>query len=392
MQLKAALDKFVAEPKDPEAQRSVAVHMGERQALVLTEDRTGIDVALSLELEEHLRDEGILRTGSGKWRKRETRTLTAWISERKPDRPADPISGDALDPEGVSTDSEQVDWSPLPERRRLLAAYAAETGQLPQPSRHLVVRDLSQKRLLSPWPRLDGELQALLDSTRRTAAEEDLLRRVRGRLVRRESPSRRAPPEPEPPPPSSVRVGGHVQDSTIVSGNGNRVVVSGNGNRVGPTYKETERAEAEQPHAHALRMLVVYDPKDAAALGELRNHLAMSERQGLVTIEGIEEMLAGVNKAGHVARSLASADLIVAVLSSSFAGGSLGALVLSERARRGVYVVPVHYRSCDLGEFSHLQPVPRDRPVRTYGDQDDAWQEVARELKRMMIRLRGAAA
>lgn len=106
---------------------------------------------------------------------------------------ADPISGEPLD-EGVTTSDPFVDWNGVPRERRLVAAYAAQTGRLPpQMTSELAAAALGKRTLEAPWDRLEREWITQRDGAN-NAQQKILNTLIEDRLVfQKQDTSARAP-------------------------------------------------------------------------------------------------------------------------------------------------------------------------------------------------------
>ncbi len=139
-------------------------------------------------------------------------------------------------------------------------------------------------------------------------------------------------------------------------------------------------------------VFISYARQDAEHLAALKEHLASLRHEGRIATWGAHDLQPGEERA-EIAEHLERADMVVLLVSSSFlASENRHAQVrraLARRASGGTQVVPIIVRPVDweslaLGE---LQALPAGgRPIPSWNDPDAAWVDVARSLRRLVVR------
>jgi hypothetical protein len=149
-----------------------------------------------------------------------------------------------------------------------------------------------------------------------------------------------------------------------------------------------------------LKVFVSYSHRDEKMRKRLQAHLASLVNAGLIAIWHDREIEAGADWKGEIEREIDEADLILLLVSATFLDSPYcrNELVraLARRSRGKVTVVPIILRPCDWESVFNApdykaQALPRDdRPVAggRWPNQDAAFTEVAKELRRLVERLR----
>ena len=149
--------------------------------------------------------------------------------------------------------------------------------------------------------------------------------------------------------------------------------------------------------AHPVRVFYSYSHSDAEILVDLRKHLAVLRRRGLITEWFDREIEAGSEWHAEISRELESADLIVLLVSSDFLDSDFCyqeemVRALERSDRREARVIAVLARPVDGWEstpFAKLQVVPSNAvPISRWPDQDEALADVASMLRKVVERLR----
>ena len=159
--------------------------------------------------------------------------------------------------------------------------------------------------------------------------------------------------------------------------------------------KDSTRTRPKTEHEPA-RIFVSYSHRDRSFVDELRSHLSLLQRQGLIDVWHDSEITAGEEWGKVIDEQLEAADIILLLVSSSFLSSDFCWSVELERAMQRhaaheAVVIPVILRPCLWQEapFAKLQALPHDgKPIRTSRNTDDAWFDVASGIKRAVQELR----
>ena len=151
-----------------------------------------------------------------------------------------------------------------------------------------------------------------------------------------------------------------------------------------------------------VRVFYSYSHADEALLNKLRLHLAPLRRRGLIVEWSDRAIDAGTDWAEEIKRNLASADLVLLLISkhfiaSEFCYGTEMTAALERDARGEARVVPVILSPCRWLKlpFARLQAVPRDNQAVTascWVNEDEAFDEVAGRIEVVVEALRAAPA
>ena len=133
-----------------------------------------------------------------------------------------------------------------------------------------------------------------------------------------------------------------------------------------------------------------YAHEDETLRDELDGHLALLRRKGVIRPWHDRGIVPGQQWDKEIDAQLASADLILLLVSMDFLnsdyiwGKELATAI--DRADRGdASVVPVLLRAVDIEDapFAKLQGLPTDlRPVTSWPNRDEAWTDVAKGIRR----------
>jgi hypothetical protein len=150
----------------------------------------------------------------------------------------------------------------------------------------------------------------------------------------------------------------------------------------------------------AINLFYAYAEEDEDLQKRLRTHLALLRRQRLIADWGEEEVLAGQQTKKTIDYHLNNAEVILLLVSSSFivspyCESAAMDRIMQRADEENAAVIPVLLRKCDLEDapFGKLQPLPRrGLPVNSWPDKDEAFTEIARELRSVIKTLtRGTA-
>lgn len=249
---------------------------------------------------------------------------------------------------GKTTVGEIVDWNGVSQELRFAAGYAAETGQLPAGGARMVVHSLKLPALQPPWTWIVEEATKLRDKVTKerqaqlsgqpvpnpaTQQERDLFDRCMARLSR---PLNQAAPTVIPPPRPAL-VPAPVQPAPRPG--------AGMSWAATPDPVRTARAAIPSPETASQQrpsIFILADDSDKAAVRDLVNHC----RPLPVACHSHLDMPPGNERAAWVRGKLASADMVVLVLSSD-ALADQDLLELAENFRnRGKRLLPYVVRPC----------------------------------------------
>lgn len=143
-----------------------------------------------------------------------------------------------------------------------------------------------------------------------------------------------------------------------------------------------------------------YSHKDETLRDQLETHLAMLKNQGLIDSWHDRRILAGSELDDAIFAELEVADVILLLISADFLASTY---CFSKEMRRAMErheegtarVIPVILRACDWqgAPFGKLMAAPKDgRPVRSWPDMDEAFADVALQVRRAVAALGGTKA
>lgn len=152
--------------------------------------------------------------------------------------------------------------------------------------------------------------------------------------------------------------------------------------------------------AAPLKVFVSYAHEDEAPRKALANHLRALEREGLIVVWHDRKITGGREWAGAIDDALASADIVLLLISADFLASDYCHDVELKEASRlhdtgQARVVPVILRSCDWthSPFARFNALPPDGlPVVEAQFPDQRYSEVADGLRRVVAELLPAAA
>jgi TIR domain len=140
-----------------------------------------------------------------------------------------------------------------------------------------------------------------------------------------------------------------------------------------------------------------YAHEDEPLLGELRKHLGILKRLGVIHDWHDRKITAGTEWKGHIDHHLDTAGVILLLVSADFIVSDYCWDVELKRAlerhdRGEARVIPVILRHVDnwyAAPFGKLQAVPTDgRPVTDWPNQDEAFADIAGHIRKAVDDLR----
>jgi TIR domain/AAA ATPase domain len=139
-----------------------------------------------------------------------------------------------------------------------------------------------------------------------------------------------------------------------------------------------------------------YAPEDASWQEQFEKHLAMLKQLGWVQCWSERDIPVGANREQAIEEYLSTADLLLLFISADFLSSAYGSdsimqEVVSRQKLGEVIVIPVLLRPVDWKKtpLGILQVLPRDgRPVTMWSNPDEAFTEVAEEIRAVIEALR----
>ncbi len=147
-----------------------------------------------------------------------------------------------------------------------------------------------------------------------------------------------------------------------------------------------------------LKLLYCYAHEDKALRDELDAHLAIMKRQKLLEVWYDRQIMPGTKWEQVIDKNLTSAHIILLLVSAPFLNsdycyGIEMQKALQRDAEGIARVVPIILRPVDWEDapFSTLQVLPTGaKPVTRWADRDDAFEDIAKELRKVVKELRVA--
>ena len=157
-----------------------------------------------------------------------------------------------------------------------------------------------------------------------------------------------------------------------------------------------ERMSDGERQERPISLFYSYSHRDEELRLRLEDHLSVLRWNGLIKEWHDRNIDLGEEWAHEIDRNLASADIILLLVSASFIASrycwSVEMAKALERHDRGeAKVIPVILRHCRWSStpFAKLQAAPKDgKPVTSWSDQDEALNDVATRIVRLVNELR----
>ncbi len=148
-----------------------------------------------------------------------------------------------------------------------------------------------------------------------------------------------------------------------------------------------------------LKLFYCYAHEDKTLRDELDVHLSGMKRLNLIQVWYDREILAGTNWEQEIDKHLGTADIVLLLVSARFLAsdycyGIEMQKALQRDAAGTARVVPILLRPVDWEDapFSHLQILPTGaKPVTRWNDHNDAFEDVAKELRKVVRALQARA-
>ncbi len=156
-----------------------------------------------------------------------------------------------------------------------------------------------------------------------------------------------------------------------------------------------QRSRRDKPTSAQLRLFISYSRKDDRYREELKSHLTLMQRQGIIDTWYDQLTPAGKKWEAEIAQHLAEDEIIVMLISADFISSHYCYVNEMEQALRRhdagqACVIPVLIRKCDYkgAPFAKLQMLPdHANPIAKSSDKDSAWTRVAEEIRKAAERL-----
>ena len=150
-----------------------------------------------------------------------------------------------------------------------------------------------------------------------------------------------------------------------------------------------------QPN-HPAELFLSYSHKDEELRDQLKTHLVMLQRAGVIGAWHDRRVSAGREWAGEIAIQMARADIILFLVSPDFLASDYCFDIEMVHALKRHFageaiVIPIILRPCDWEgtPFGRLQAMPeRALPVTLWPDRDEAFFSVAKRLREIVERTR----
>ena len=154
------------------------------------------------------------------------------------------------------------------------------------------------------------------------------------------------------------------------------------------TGSPPQRRESASP----VRLFYSYSHEDEPLLKKMEEHLALLRGQGFISGWHDRMIGAGDEWKGQLDKNLEEARVILLLVSPSFLASNYCYDIEMKRAlkrhdRGEAIVIPILLRPADWegAPFAHLQGLPIDlRPVTTWPNQDEAFSNIAQEIRRVV--------
>ena len=156
------------------------------------------------------------------------------------------------------------------------------------------------------------------------------------------------------------------------------------------------------PNSPPVQLLLSYAHADEGLLNELKKHLAILKRQGVISMWHDREITAGDEWSGVISQQLEDADVILLLISPDFIASDYCWDIEMKRAMERhdagtALVIPIFLRPCDWkgAIFGKLQGLPTDAKAVTssaWSSRDEALTIVATGIRNAIAKWQGRAA
>ena len=132
-----------------------------------------------------------------------------------------------------------------------------------------------------------------------------------------------------------------------------------------------------------------YAHEDEAMKIQLDRNLIMLKRSDKINVWQDRQILAGMEWDDAIAKELASADIILLLISVDFNNSQYIwdkelKIAMERHEKKEARVIPVILRTCDWGDmpYAKLQALPTGaKPISSFTDKDEAYTDVAKSIR-----------
>jgi hypothetical protein len=161
-----------------------------------------------------------------------------------------------------------------------------------------------------------------------------------------------------------------------------------------PHMSTSSESLSSAPSTRPLNIFYSYSHKDETLRDQLEKHLAILQRQGIISSWHDRAIQAGTEWEHDIDEHLESADIILLLVSADFIASDycwgIEVKRAMERHSSGTArVIPIVLRAIDWSgaPFSKLQALPKDaKPVTSWLNQDEAFADIARGIRQVATR------
>jgi hypothetical protein len=138
-----------------------------------------------------------------------------------------------------------------------------------------------------------------------------------------------------------------------------------------------------------LNIFLSYAHEDEAMKIQLDRNLIMLKRSDKINVWQDRQILAGMEWDDAIAKELASADIILLLISVDFNNSQYIwdkelKIAMERHEKNEARVIPVILRTCDWGDmpYAKLQALPTGaKPINSFADKDEAYTDVAKSIR-----------
>lgn len=138
-----------------------------------------------------------------------------------------------------------------------------------------------------------------------------------------------------------------------------------------------------------LNIFLSYAHEDEAMKIQLDRNLIMLKRSDKINVWQDRQILAGMEWDDAIAKELASADIILLLISVDFNNSQYIwdkelKIAMERHEKNEARVIPVILRTCDWGDmpYAKLQALPTGaKPVNSFADKDEAYTDIAKSIR-----------
>jgi TIR domain len=138
-----------------------------------------------------------------------------------------------------------------------------------------------------------------------------------------------------------------------------------------------------------LNIFLSYAHEDEAMKIQLDRNLIMLKRSDKINVWQDRQIMAGAEWDDSIAKELASADIILLLISVDFNNSQYIwdkelKIAMERHEKNEARVIPVILRTCDWGDmpYAKLQALPTGaKPISSFADKDEAYTDVAKGIR-----------